>query len=268
MRRGSIAVAALAGACGLFPDPGGLDGTDASLADVTSPDAPPVDAPAETSVDAGCPTVARVQTAFSTASSAASSVSVPITLGHGHLLVAVLGAQFAGTLTLSDSANNTWSVLTEVANTSCLADAAPWSTRAQLAYTTVAADVTNDLVTLATSSPGDYLTLTLAEYASSGTLALKQSLQNEADGSSNTVAVGPLSATGCANVVVAMLADEYPSGDTWTPFAGFQVLSKNGDWSYVAVDDPDAGPGALVAGASHTPSDHCWAAAAAAFAPQ
>ncbi len=185
----------------------------------------------------------------------------------GDLLVAALGAQFGGALAISDNANNTWTSLVGAENLSCVTDAAPWGSRARIAYTTVAATVANDDITY-TSTTADYLALTVAEYSSTGALAFTTSADKIPDAASSTLALSPLTTTGCTNVVVAMVADENPGNDTWTPFAGFGALATDDNWSFVAIDDVDAAAGSIVAGASHPTSDNCWAVAGAAFAAQ
>ncbi len=258
-------------ACGLFPDLSGLTtSSDASATDAPSESAPPNDAPGvDGPIDASCPTISRVQVATNPGSSENQDVSVTMSLTAGHLVVALLGAQFLGTISLSDSANTPWTLLDEIDNYTCVTDAAPWGSRARIAYATVPTNVTNDVIKLSTNGSPDYLTITVAEYAvSAGKLAFTTSNASSATSSSSTITLPSLSTTGCTNLVVAMIADEYPGNDNWTPLSGFDTLSVNGGWSFVTIEDLAAPPSSVVAGATHPSAEACWVTAGASFAAQ
>jgi len=266
----ALAVGGGLAACGLFPDLSGLSGDGGA-------DAPALDAPIEAgpadggadATDAQCPTITRVALQTNTGGTESATATITMDVTQGDLLVAILGAQFAGTLSLGDSANNAWIVLPGADNLSCVTDASPWETRSRIAYAIASSTTSNDAITWSTtSSSGDYLEITVAEYATSGTFSLTTSAVEIPDAATDLLELAPMQTTSCRSLVVAMVGDEYPGGDTWTPLPGFAALSTNGDWSYVAIANGDAGPGTVVAGASHLFSETCGAVAGAVFAAQ
>lgn len=275
MRRRSVTIVlgACVASCGLFPDLSDLTASDAASPTDAVPNesAPPNDVGVgEGPVDAACPTITRVQSASYPKADTQTAVSVTMNITEGHLLVALFGAQFPGTITMSDTANTPWTFLTEIDNYACVTDASPWGSRARIAYATIPASVANDVITVSTNASPDYLALTVAEYAASGggTLAFTTSSANTASSASNTITLPALQTTGCTNLVVAMIADEDPGNDQWTPLSGFTTLSSEGNWSFVTLEDVAAPPGSVVAGASHPASDSCWVTAGASFAAQ
>lgn len=259
--RKATAAAMTAGvaACSLFPDLGGLTLDDASTAYDVATDVHD----AMTSGDSGCAAIERVATQSWTAPGFASSQTITIAVTSGNLLVAIVGAQYAGMLSVHDSAQNTWTRLPQQDNASCVTDAAPWATRA-IWYATADSTDATDTVSLTTTSTDD-LTLTVVEYAAAAPLAFETSAGEIATSSSTTETAGPLSLTGCANVIVCMFADEGPTGTYGLP-PGYTSLANVTDWSFAAADnlDVDAGvatPTATIPGTG----DSCWAVAAAAF---
>jgi hypothetical protein len=272
-----LLVIAVASACSLFTDLGDL-GTDASTdvvvpQDSSSPDVTP-DVTTSDVVDAasdGCPTITRTKLQSNGKIIPAKTAQVTIDqITQGDLLVAVLGAQFDGFFNISDSASNAWTMPNGQDNYACVSgDAAPWATRTRIAYTTVLSTTANDVITFTLGGANDYLALVVAEYHADKPLAYVGTEVGVADGSvSGTVSTKAFTTNACSSVIVAMLGDEYPVGDVWTPFVGFQAIAAQSDWAYVAVDDTAVPPGTIAPGATHTTPSKCWAATAAAFSPQ
>jgi hypothetical protein len=264
-------------ACSLITDLGGLGSSDASTNDVTTPEASPDVTQDVTTSDVSdaatdaCPTITRVQLKSNGTTSLVKNAQVTLDVTQGDLLVAVLGAQFNGILNVSDSASNAWTMPNGEDNFNCVnGDAAPWATRTRIAYATVLSTMPNDVVTFSTTGGGnDYLALVVAEYSSTKPLVYLDTKVGIAGSQpSSVVTTNAFDTIACTSLIVAMLGDEYPLGDIWTPFSGFTTIAEQSDWAYVAVDDTNVPPGVLAPGASHTKSDTCWAATAVAFSPQ
>lgn len=264
--RSCFGIAASVVACGLFPSLDGLGdgGSPDATRDTTGGDTSGGDATDDTTK--ACPSIQRVQTQSSTPNNHVSSAAVTLNVTANNLLVAIVGSQYAGTLSVADSALNVWTSLQEQNNSDCVDDASPYITRSRIWYATASAAAPSDVITLTTST-SDYLTLTVVEYASSGTLSFETSARAIAKTSTAAASGGNIALTGCNNVVVCMFADENPGAGSWGLSPGFASLASATSWSFVAADDlnVDAGmldPSATIPGGG----DECWAVSVAAFA--
>lgn len=183
----------------------------------------------------------------------------------GGLLVAFIGAQYPGTLLVADSAHDTWASLPEQSNTSCGSGSGD-GVRAQIWYTTPAAAMASDVVTL-TSTESDEPQLTVVQYTATSPLALDMTTSTTApEGGDPTIAtVGPLGLTGCADVVVCLYAD----GTDFGPFtlqSQFTALGNGSKWAFTSADELDVDAGTVSAFAIIPQGgDSCWATTAASF---
>jgi hypothetical protein len=194
---------------------------------------------------------------------------LPLTLdvGAGHLLVAAVGAQGIGTLSVTDTAGDSWTRLPVQSNTYLSLAGCDYEDWAEIFYTTSIAAGSN-AVTLSTTGPPTYLALGVAEYASSGSpLVYDQSVGSIAslDASTNVQGPGSLTTTGCTDLLFVFFADELPSGTTWAPSAGLVQIANNTNWAWALTDDLSTPPGVHVPSAVCTSTDSCWASVAVAF---
>ncbi len=228
--------------------------------------APDMDAPYPS--DGPSPTsIVRVQTVALEWVSAEETTLTVVQENAGDLLVAgVYFAESTATITVTDSAGNTWAPTTAYANVTACSSGE--TTVAQIFHTAGIAAGQN-AVTVAQSSGTSPLGAFLVEY--SGVRAAG-SLDGVSGGpaasSTATMSPGSLTTTGPDDLVVALFA-EATSWGVMTTGPGFSTVANDATFYSMFEDDLPAGTGpgtvnptAVEPGGA---ASDCWVAAAAAF---
>jgi hypothetical protein len=154
----------------------------------------------------------------------------------GHLLVAAVGAQGLGTLSVEDSAGDSWTSLPVQSNTFLSLAGCDYEDWAQIFYTTSIAGGPNT-VTMSTTGPATYLALAVGEYTSSGSPLLYDTNVGQIaslDASTNVQGPGSLTTNGCTDLLFVFYADELPSDTTWAPSTGLTQIALNTGWAWDA----------------------------------
>jgi hypothetical protein len=206
---------------------------------------------------ATCSTIANVQVA-SAATSSTTSQSLSITETAGNLLVAAVYWNGSDVASISDTLGNTWSSVPVKDNSKTATDVRIW----------YAQNVKGGANTITVTQPWSVsIGFYLIEYSGVATTgALDVSSGKIAPGASHVADAGSLTTSGCRDLVVALFADTWGSGNM-TPNTGWISRGADPNFYSMVVDNLTGGTGtfnpqANLAGSS---SDAAWSATAVAF---
>jgi len=206
---------------------------------------------------ATCSTIAKVQTT-SAATASITSQSVSITETGGNLLVAAVYWNGSDVASISDTLGNSWTSVPLEDNSTTATDVRIW----------YAQNIKGGANTITVKQPWSVsIGFYLIEYSGVATMgALDTTNGKIALAASHVADTGNLTTSGCRDLIVALFADSWGSGNM-TPGSGWISRGTDPNFYSLVVDNLPGGTGTFNPKANlvDSNSDAAWSSTAAAF---